>query len=454
MCKIVLIGWSNSYYHEKGAIMKRNGLFYLAALVACVLAASAHAVQPEPASRQPDVSRWVRSGDLRIPDSFGVNIHFTDPRPGEMEMLAAAGFKWVRMDFGWAGTERRKGEYDFSAFDRLMKALQPHGIRALFILDYRNKLYDDNLSPHTPEGRAAFARWAVAAARHFQGQGVIWEMYNEPNIKNFWKPKPNVDDYVALALEVGKALRQAVPGEQYIGPATSEIDLKFLEACFKAGLLEYWSAVSVHPYRNKLPETVTEEYARLRALIDQYAPKGKQIPIISGEWGFTVEKQRTPEIQGEFLARQFLLNLMNGVPLSIWYDWHDDGPDPKEREHHFGTVLYPYYKNRVPVYDPKPAYHAAKTLLNTLAGCVYDKRLDAGSPDAFVLSFKRNGAQCLAAWTSSDAPRTVTIPGVSGKFRAVGHTGQSQSSPESNAAGLKLTLTDAPVYLVPDKEKP
>src|SRR4051812_9669584 len=30
-----------------------------------------------------------------LPDGIGVNIHFTDPRPGEMEMLAAAGFKWV-----------------------------------------------------------------------------------------------------------------------------------------------------------------------------------------------------------------------------------------------------------------------------------------------------------------------------------------------------------------------
>lgn len=429
----------------------RIGVFCLGALVCAV---AAHAAQPGPASNLTAPSRWVKAGDLRVPDSFGVNIHFTDPRPGEMEMLAAAGFKWVRMDLNWGGTERRKGEYDFSAFDRLVKALKPYGIRPLFILDYRNKLYDNNLSPHTPEGRAAFARWAVAAARHFQGQGVLWEMYNEPNIKNFWKPAPKVEDYIALALEVGKALRQAVPDEQYIGPATSQIDFKFLEACFKAGLLEYWSAVSVHPYRNKLPETVTEEYAKLRRMIDQYAPKGKIIPIISGEWGFTVEKKRTPEIQGKFLAREFLLNMMNGVPLSIWYDWHDDGQDPKEREHHFGTVLNPYHAGRSPVYDPKPAYLAAKALCATLAGCAYEKRIDAGSPDVYVLSFKRDGAQCLAAWTSSDAPRSVAIPGVTGKFRAVGHTGQSQPAPKVEGGALKLTLTDAPVYLVPDEAKP
>jgi hypothetical protein len=76
--------------------------------------------------------------DLLVPDGLGVNIHFTDPRPGEMEMLAGAGFKFVRMDFTWGGTERKKGEYDFARYEALLKSLEPHGIRALFILDYAN----------------------------------------------------------------------------------------------------------------------------------------------------------------------------------------------------------------------------------------------------------------------------------------------------------------------------
>src|SRR5206468_2517289 len=42
-----------------------------------------------------------------LPDGLGVNIHFTDARPGELEMLAAAGFKFVRMDFDWARIETK-----------------------------------------------------------------------------------------------------------------------------------------------------------------------------------------------------------------------------------------------------------------------------------------------------------------------------------------------------------
>ena len=104
--------------------------------------------------------------------------------------------------------------------------------------------------PPTKGGR--HSRWAAAAAKHFRGRGILWEMYNEPNI-GFWKPKPDVKQYVKLAIEVGKTLREATPDELYIGPASSTIDMPFLEECFRSGLLEYWSAVSVHPYRESGP---------------------------------------------------------------------------------------------------------------------------------------------------------------------------------------------------------
>jgi hypothetical protein len=386
-----------------------------------------------------------------VPDGLGVNIHFTDPRPGEMKMLAGAGFRWVRMDFAWEGTEREKGKYDFAAYDRLMESLKPHGIRALFILDYANRHYDNGQSPQSDEGRAAFARWAAAAVAHFKGRGILWEMYNEPNIF-FWRPKPDVNQYTKLALAVGKAIRQAAPDEQYIGPATSEVAFPFLEKCFQAGLLEYWSAVSVHPYRQQAPETAAADYARLRKLIDQYAPQGKRIAILSGEWGYSSAWGKfDPVRQGKFLPRQWLVNLSNNVPVSIWYDWHDDGPDPKEAEHHFGTVLHPYRDGQEPVYEPKPAYLAANTLTTVLAGFRFSKRLPVGGADDYVLSFTKGDEVRLVAWSIAKNPGTVVIPTSPGRFNVTGHTGQPLPALEAGEKALSVSLTDAPQYLVPKK---
>lgn len=385
-----------------------------------------------------------------VPEGLGVNIHFTDPRPGEVEMMAAAGMRWARMDFHWGGTEREKGKYDFLAFERLLAALEQHKVRSLWILDYSNRHYDEGLSPYSDEGRKAFARWAAAAAKHFRGHGILWEMYNEPNI-GFWKPKPDVKQYVKLALEVGRALREAAPGELYIGPATSQIDLPFLEECFRAGLLEYWSAVSVHPYRQKDPETAAEEYTRLRHLIARYAPKGKKIPILSAEWGYSsVWKGMDDVKQGKMLPRQWLTNLANDVPISIWYDWHDDGLDPKEPEHHFGTVLNPYHAGRQPVYDPKPAYVAAKALTSALAGLSFNKRLVVGDPHDHVLLFARGDEVRLAVWTTATASHAAVIPASPGRFRVTDHLGKSLSPLDADKSGLQITLTDAPQYLAPE----
>jgi hypothetical protein len=411
--------------------------------IVCLIFLSAFAPRPAAAQALPPA-------DPLLPDGIGVNIHFTHPQPGELEQLAAAGFKWIRMDFGWGGTEREKGQYDFSDYDHLLQSLDKQHLRAVFILDYSNRNYDNDLSPHTDEGRAAMARWAAAAVHHFKGRGVLWEMYNEPNI-SFWRPKANVDDYAKMALAVGKAIREAEPGETYIGPATSLIDLPFIETCFKAGCLEYWSAVSVHPYRQEDPETVAAEYRKLRTLIAQYAPKGKTIPILSGEWGFSAGWKNFDEArQAKYLSRELLTNLSNGIPLSIWYDWHDDGKDPKEPEHHFGTVHSDARQGDAELYEPKPAYRAAKTMGDTLRGLHFSKRLAVGGADDYVLLFDDGADRSrIVCWTTAKAPHALTISTGAGKFELIDNEGARLGDAVADAMGLKSDLTDTPRYIVP-----
>jgi len=390
-----------------------------------------------------------------VPDGLGYNIHFIDGRKGELEMLAESGVTIIRTDLTWSKTERQKGIYDFSAYDRLSNSLEKYKIRPIYILDYTNNLYDGGLSPYTPEGRAAFAKWAVAAVTHFKDRGILWEMYNEPNIVAFWKPKPNVNDYTLLALETGRALREKAPNELFIGPATSGIDSDFLEQCFKSGLLEYWDAISVHPYRHKSPETVIPEYAKLRWLIDKYAPKEKYIPILSGEWGYSSAwKKYNDNSQGKILPRQWLTNLACDIPISIWYDWHNDGSDPLNYEHNFGITNFEYLQGKTPVYTPKPAYLAAHTFNEIFHGFKYNKRLyitnSNGSGDnIYVFLFENGNDIRLAAWTSEEGQQTITIPCNPGLFKAVSYLGENLPDFKADKNGLTISVTDGPIYLIP-----
>ncbi|MDX6559026.1 MAG: polysaccharide biosynthesis protein PslG [Blastocatellia bacterium] len=394
-----------------------------------------------------------------IPQGLGVNIHFTDPQPGEVKMIADAGFRTVRMDFVWEVTERGRGRYDFSEYDRLMKALDEYKIQALFILDYGNQLYDHGAPPRTAETREAFARWAVAAAKHFSNRGVIWEIYNEPNNPMFWRPRPNVNEYVELVQAVGRAFRAEVPNEKLVGPAVSESDFSFLEECFKAGLLDYWWAVSVHPYRQTGPETAALDYCRLRKLIQRYRRSSGQsstnssvserpIAIISGEWGYSSTwRNLTEETQGALLARQILTNVANDIPISIWYDWRDDGSDPNEAEHHFGLVRNTYQPGRAQVYEPKPAYLAAKTFSEFFNGYVFQERLTLGRDDDYVLAFTKNGDRRWAAWTTSASTHRLEIQMNQGEFKIIRHTGESAGSVSAGQTGISIDVTNQPVYL-------
>lgn len=368
-----------------------------------------------------------------VPDGFGVNIHFTGAPKQDLDGLAKLGVRWIRMDFFWAGIEKTRGVYDFTAYDTLTSALAARHIRPIYILDYENSLYEQG-SPSTPEARAAFARFAAAAATHFAHAGVVWEIWNEPNI-GFWKPTPNVNDYAAMAVETAKAIKEADPHSLVIAPATSTMDFGFMEACFRAGLLKYIDAVSFHPYRPSAPETAAADYAQVRALIARYAPAGREIDLVSSEWGYTTADV-SEEQQAQYLTREWLSNLEQEIKISIWYDWHDDGTDPKNGEHNFGTVNNDY--------SPKPAFVAGQTLTHTLAGYRFIKRVVTASDADYLLIFAKGRSYKLAAWTTGD-PRTIPIP-FAGTAGITSMLGERSKLPEQSGT-LSLPISQSPVYV-------
>jgi hypothetical protein len=341
------------------------------------------------------------------------------------------------MDLDWSASERKRGEYDFRPWENLLDDCDRLKLRAILIFDYANPLYDHNESPHSDEAVAAFARWAGAAVAHFKGRHVMWEIYNEPN--GFWRPHPDVNAYIKLAKATAAAIKAAGPDELCVGPALSGTDGAWLEPCYKAGLLEQWDAVTVHPYGNEPPEMREVHYRGVRALIDRYRPKGKAVPVISGEWGYSVA-QVPPDVQGKLLARQFLFNLSQGIPLSIWYDWRDDGADPHNAEQNFGLVANAYHPGRTPVLDLKPAYRAAKTLTTQLDGFTFDRRIKLESAEDFALAFRQGDEMRLVLWTVGK-PHPARVP-VEGRWSVTDYVG-NQAAPVEGTIGL----TDGPKYL-------
>ena len=282
---------------------------------------------------------------MRAGNDFGVTTEFYGDAHKQAEMMAAAGVRWVRLDLAWSAAEPEVGRYDFRTWDLFVDSFEPYGIRVLFILDYGNKLYEDGLPPSTESGRAAFAAFAGAAARHFRGRAA-WEIWNEPNLPQFWAGTPDPAAYVALARAAAAEIRREDRRAWILGPALggNTFDYAYLNATFDLGLLDIVDAVSVHPYGAAYPEAAAAFYDEVRRRIALHAPD-RDIPVVVSEWGYAVEGLGM-EGQAEYLLRALDTNRRSDIPLTIWYNWQE----PATPWHSFGLLDV---RGR-----PKPAYDA------------------------------------------------------------------------------------------------
>ncbi len=330
---------------------------------------------------------------------FGVNFHHNSYTIEDLDLIKAAGFKLIRTDFLWHNIEKEKGVYDFNVFDQLLPELTKRDLRAILILDYGNPLYNTTYSISTDSARQAFKNFAAAAAARYQSHRVIWEIWNEPDCVYFWNPQPSIDDYMNLVKTVIPAIKEADPKAVVIAPAVGELfaPYTFLKDCFQRGLLNLVDAVSVHPYRPFPPESVVTDYANLRNLIKKYDSQKADLPIISGEWGYSSAEEGSNEsIQAKYLMRMFLINLSQGISVSIWYDWRNDGPSPSDRDHNWGLITFTESL-------PKKSHQAFQTMITQLAKATFVKRLSyPADPEVYLLQFNRTDStkKLIIAWTT------------------------------------------------------
>ncbi len=364
---------------------------------------------------------------LVVPYGLGINIHFIAPSQRELfelSMIQQAGFKLVRMDFCWGCTEGEKGIYDFSAYEALTHALRAHGIRPLYILDYGNSLYGSlpggmPTSSQLSEFSQAYAMWASNASKAFKGNGIIWEIWNEPN-GNSWSGSGGVNGYSMLAACTLTALSKE--NATAVAPALAGADFlwlsQFLSDLNSSGTLKLLSAVSVHPYRPTSPETAMADYATIRSI-------GVK-SLIESEWGYAIggsEASITTLIgQADYYARIYLTNLYCKVPVSILYDWRDDGWDLSNSEDDYGVMASPSMGNYFAGYFPglnltylfiKPSYYSIYTTVRILQGLSPVQRYNF-SNRAYGLLFRGEGREVVAIWSDGAlngvAPTIKSVP--------------------------------------------
>ena len=330
-------------------------------------------------------------------------------------------------------------------------------MKALFVLDYSNLLHSDcsrcsdwfTYGPQSPSTIKAFGDYAEAAARHFAGHGVRYEIWNEPNWPVFWRPTPDSSQYSALAKEVIARVHDGDLQASVSTGGVSGFDFDFLRGVFGSGGAEGADSIAVHPYRQNGPESATDELAHLRSILVAASTTGR--PIWETEWGYssTWSGGTTPaarNTQAAMVVREILAAKAMGFPFAIYYDIRDDGTDPADAEHNFGLLTNDY--------GDKPAIRALRTLksfatnrtfvgsLATQPTSLHALRLDGSTDTVVVLWSDQPGAQ-----VSVSLPVSAT---------AVDMFGSPIAIPASvERITLKVSESSGPIYVtVPETRNP
>ena len=358
-----------------------------------------------------------KSADL--PESSNASIGFEGLDRGLFDpdrcydALAAAGIKWARVQTMWSRCEKVKGKYDFSVLDAVVENLTRRGVRPWFCVSFGNTLYMTNCftgaavgcvpTLYGAECRAAWCAYVRELAKRYKGKVTHWEIWNEPNIDNFWQPtKPNAAEYLELVKLTGGVIREVIPDAK-IGGVTSSTALDdWARNFFKLGgakSIDFWCghAYGCVPERFRQAQKVatesTDDYVAvlrdMRAFID--AKGGKHIEIWQGESGFPSwfpeshwlyprgvckEGWQSQANQAKWMLRRYVTDRRAGIARSSFYQMADIS-----RHYSMSNITKKHPAEHGIIdgwtYKPKMSYHAFGNYNALLATAKYDASVEA-----------------------------------------------------------------------------
>lgn len=338
-----------------------------------------------------------------------------------MRVLKSLGATTIRDDATWSKVEVSNGEFSVpKEWDAYVDQALQLNISPLLILAYGNPNHDSGDKPKSEEALAAFARYAAFVVEHFRGRVHMYEIWNEWPLNTGDTTPGTAADYVRLLRHTVPAIRRVDSHAVIIVGAVPTVGLPpqgiprfvrgtsttWLEEMVTLGGLNDIDGISLHPYvfteREKTPEAVLRWVSQIENEITDLNG-GNSVDLYLTEIGWPTHDGHAstrPDLVAAFASRLLLGARVRPFIKGIWwYDFSDDGPDPHNREHHFGLVAMDK--------TPKPALAAfAKAASVVTQGAGYE-RVDVGDDTCWVIRYSMGEKTRIVAWHTSGRIRQL-----------------------------------------------
>lgn len=322
--------------------MTRPAVLALAAVLAALLA-----LPPLASAR---VSRDFVG--ITAEDVFSGNA---DYRARNLEFQSRLGIGLIRQTFDWSAIERSRGSYDFAYHDEFVAAAASHGIRILPIL-FRPPAFHARTHPGAtcaPRSNAPFAAFARALVRRYGPRGTLWrerpglrklplrswQIWNEPNLSQYWCGRPKARQYVAMLRAVGGAIKRVDRGADVVSAGLPPSKLgdaiwieKYIAQMYAAGAARHFDTMAINSYAKDHKE-LGALLRSVRGIMNRRGDRRTRIWITELGWGdrgpqhrFVVGEQGQANRISKSLAlirKQRRRLRLRGV---VYYSWRDGAP--------------------------------------------------------------------------------------------------------------------------------
>lgn len=295
------------------------------------------------------------------------------------DRLGELGVKWARLQTGWARCEKAPAHYEFNWLDDVVDHVRSLGVRPWFNLGYGNRLYTPNAPDESAVGwvpinsdaaQQAWLRFVRAIAQHFRDRVQHWEIWNEPNIRGFWKPTdPSAKVYTQFAKATSEVIREEIPEAVIIGGALAGMPTDYFRQMLAAGLGEVVQKISYHPYRAVPEASYAKTLQQWRDILNSAGYSRIQLwqgengcPSVPGGEGALREYPWDEVKQAKWLLRRILYDRLLGVELTSYYHMVD------LVNYRGQGKINPKGLLRGTDYSPKPAYFAYQRLCTLFDG--------------------------------------------------------------------------------------
>lgn len=244
---------------------------------------------------------------------------------------AEIGVKWTRLGASWPSIEKEKGVYSWEETDKAFEIALKNGITPFVTIGGGNSLYsalttyDDpklaEIYGYRPEppikdpvAMEAFLNFSRATVERYKDKIDYWEVWNEPNHRNYWGSTPNGKEYGQLLVQTAKLIKEIDPDSKIIGGSMAGIDPVFANDFLSFGNDSLIDIISYHNY-GAVPEERVYAAIELWEVINMYNPT---IELWQGECGYPSHSStrdfrgRAPwglNIQAKWLLRQSFVDV-------------------------------------------------------------------------------------------------------------------------------------------------